>query len=180
MIVHPVIGELAIMVDDTIEVAILSDPSLTMKDFTLLKMDLDAAYTLIDVHPAHASKFAVELIGGLVFIFLCGVFGWGSTPACFQVITRALAFEICKVFRGGSKWYVDDFMVVCLVTHLPYNIEVCTKCIVGLLGSGLVADKTETGQQLVFKCYTMDLITGMDPMSKRIFCARSMVSSGWI
>jgi hypothetical protein len=101
-IVHPVIGELAIMVDDPIEAAILSNPSLTMKDFTLLKMDLDAAYMLIDVHPAHASKFAVELIGGLVFIFLCGVFGWGSTHACFQVITRALAFESCKMFRGGS------------------------------------------------------------------------------
>jgi hypothetical protein len=98
-----VIGELAIMVDHTIEAAILNDPSLSMKDFTLLKMDLDAAYALIDVHPAHASKFAVELIGCFVFIFLFGIFGWGSTPGCFQVITRALAFESCKVFRGGSK-----------------------------------------------------------------------------
>jgi hypothetical protein len=37
-IVHPVIGALAIMVDDTIEAAMMSDLSLTMKDFTLHKM----------------------------------------------------------------------------------------------------------------------------------------------
>ena len=74
---HPTIDDLAVMIVEALEEAQQVDSSVTMRDFTLLKMDLDAAYTLLSIHPAHASKFAVELIGGLIIIFLCGVLWMG-------------------------------------------------------------------------------------------------------
>ena len=106
-IVHPTIMDLATMIVEAVEEERETNPEVKMEDFVLLKMDLEAAYTLLNINAAHASKFAVQLIGGLVFIFLCGVFGWGSTPACFQVVTRALDFEIKKVFRGFIGYAVD-------------------------------------------------------------------------
>ena len=65
------------MIVEALEEAQQVDSSVTMSDFTLLKMDLGAAYTLLSILPAHTSKFAVELIGGLIIIFLCGVLWMG-------------------------------------------------------------------------------------------------------
>jgi hypothetical protein len=168
VIVHPTIMDLATMIVEAVEDEKGTNPEIEMKDFILLKMDLEGAYTLLNIHPAHASKFAVQLIGGLVFIFLCGVFGWGSTPACFQVITRALDFEIKKFFRGRSKWYVDDLMAVCLPKHLEYNKRVTTKICTNLLGTLAVAKrKTEVAQRLVFIGYSVDVVTGMVSLSEK-------------
>ena len=36
----------------------------------------------------------MELVGGLILFFLAGIFGWGSTPACFVVISRLLLYEM--------------------------------------------------------------------------------------
>jgi hypothetical protein len=167
-IVHPTIMDLATMIVEAVEEERETNPEVKMEDFVLLKMDLEAAYTLLNINAAHASKFAVQLIGGLVFIFLCGVFGWGSTPACFQVVTRALDFEIKKVFRGRSKWYVDDLMAVCLPAHLEFNKGAATKICTGLLGSKAVAQrKTEVAKRLVFIGYAVDVETGMVSLSEK-------------
>ena len=65
-----------------------------MADVDLWKTDLRGAYTLMSFQPSNCMKFAVELVGGVTTIFLCGLFGWSSTPAAFQVTTRAIVFEL--------------------------------------------------------------------------------------
>ena len=56
------------------------------------KTDLREAYTLMSFKSTNCMKFAMELVNGVTIIFLCGLFGWSSTPAAFQVITRAILF----------------------------------------------------------------------------------------
>ena len=48
--------------------------------------------------------------GGITIIFLCGLFGWSSTPAAFQVTTRAIVFELGQILLGVSLMYVDDIV----------------------------------------------------------------------
>jgi hypothetical protein len=58
----------------------------------------------------NAQLFSIELMNGLVLILLCGLFGWTATPACFQVITRAILYELWFRFRIFAEMYVDDIM----------------------------------------------------------------------
>jgi hypothetical protein len=68
--------ELVMMIMEALEEAQQTDPTVTMADFIIgASSNHRCTYALLNIHPAHDSKFAVELIGGLVFIFLCGVFG---------------------------------------------------------------------------------------------------------
>jgi hypothetical protein len=166
-IVHPTIMDLATMIVEAVDEEKQINPEVKMEDFILLKMDLEGAYTLLNIHPAHASKFAVQLIGGLVFIFLCGVFGWGSTPA-FKLSREHWIYEISKVFRGKSKWYVDDLMAISLPVNVAYNEGIVTKICTNLLGSTSVAKrKTEIAKRLVFIGYSVDVVTGTISFSEK-------------
>jgi hypothetical protein len=51
------------------------EPAAGWSDLVMWKMDLKGAYTLMDVRPEEAEMFAQELVDGLIFFHLCGVFG---------------------------------------------------------------------------------------------------------
>jgi hypothetical protein len=109
---HPTIFRVCNMINRTLEKLQEKNPLATFKQLRIWKKDLTKAYTLFSIRPDCVSKFAVELITALgvllVLIFFCGVFGWDSTPACFQVATRAILYEARLVLDGECEMYVDD------------------------------------------------------------------------
>ena len=44
-------------------------------DLVIWKLDLKGAFTLMSFRATNSKYFAVELVGGLAMIFLCGLFG---------------------------------------------------------------------------------------------------------
>ena len=57
-------------------------------------MDLKRAYTLLSFKPEDAGLFGVLLTGDIVYLQIAGIFGWAGTPAAFQVVTRAISWEL--------------------------------------------------------------------------------------
>ncbi len=57
-----------------------------------------------------------------MIFFLCGIFGWSSTPASFQVITRALLFEFRKLVSGRVNSYVDDTIGISLKSNAQRDV----------------------------------------------------------
>ena len=83
------------------------------KRLRLWKMDLKGAYTLLSFRPEDAGPFDMELIGDLMYLQICGIFGWPSTPAAFQRVTRTLKWEFKSRLRSFTEMYVDDVIGVC-------------------------------------------------------------------
>ncbi len=127
-------------------------------DLVRWKMDLRGAYTLMDVRPEEAGMFAQELVDDLIFFHLCGVFGWSCTPAAFQVITRAIVWDLRHKLRGRAKMYVDDLFGISLRTNLEYDMACARKTLTDLLGSkSLAEDKEEQGTRLDIIGWVIDL-----------------------
>ena len=51
---------------------------------------------------------AAEMDEDRIIFFLCGVFGWTGMPAAFQVVTRAIQYELDKKLKGLLCMYVVD------------------------------------------------------------------------
>ena len=86
-------------------------------------MDLKGAYTLLNVHPDDVPMFTQQLVGDLIYIHLCGVFGWTGTPFPFEVVTRAVRRVLKYGLKGYSKMYVDDIFGVCLRRNLEEELR---------------------------------------------------------
>jgi hypothetical protein len=123
------------------------------------KMDLKGAYTLLSYRPEDVGLFGMLLTGDLVYLQIAGIFGWAGTPAAFQVVTRAMTWELKHALRSSTLMYVFD-----IAEDLAVTRRICTS----LLGSGSVADdKTETGTRLDIIGYTVDLDTRRVSIAKR-------------
>jgi hypothetical protein len=59
-------------------------------NIVLWKTDLNGAYTLLRFDPAYVQLMTTRLMGGLVFVYLYGNFGWSGMCFAFQVVTRVL------------------------------------------------------------------------------------------
>jgi hypothetical protein len=114
-------------------------PDRPWSDFQAWKMDLKGAFTLMSYKSTNCQLFALELVGGLAIIFLCGLFGWTATPAYFQIITRALVYELV---RHGicARMYVDDICGLSIVENLLADMEFAHNKSTKLLGSKAIAD----------------------------------------
>jgi hypothetical protein len=136
---NPTIVDIAIMICSFKA----THPELTWEDLALFKMDLKGAYTLLSFRAASCKLMAVQLVGGLVVIFLCGLFGWAATPAAFQVVTRAILFELARQIFGAAAMYVDDIIAVTSVAAVKSDLKIAEDICTDLLGPGAVAqDKT--------------------------------------
>jgi hypothetical protein len=167
---HPTIEDIAKMVHDFWTAAKRKNPRLRQQDLRIWKMDLRGAYTLLSFRPGDAGLFATLLTDDLVYLQLVGVFGWDGTPAAFQVVTRAISWELRHALRSHTLMYVDDVIGVCFVddvaTDLAMTKDICTS----LLGSGSVADdKTEYGRKLEVIGYTMCLDTERVGIARKNF-----------
>ena len=114
--------------------------------------------------------FAMMLTDDIVYFQLAGIFGWAGTPTAFQVVTRAISWELRYALRSRMLMYVDDIIGVCFVgdvdTDLARTRDICTS----LLGSGAVADdKTESGRKLEVIGYTLCLDTERIGIARKNF-----------
>mmetsp|Transcript_3656 Transcript_3656/g.5177 ORF Transcript_3656/g.5177 Transcript_3656/m.5177 type:complete len:284 (-) Transcript_3656:387-1238(-) len=124
----------------------------------LWKMDLKGAYTLLSFCAEDVPLMGSELTDGLIMFFLCGIFGWTGTPACFQVVTRAIAHELITRLRGKVKVYVDDIFGVTRQCDLDYDLGITTTVCETMLGPDAVeVTKTEVGPRLGVIGYEIDL-----------------------
>jgi hypothetical protein len=71
---------------------------------SLWATDIAAACTKLFFRSVDVKFMAAELVGGLVILFLAGIFGWSGTSAAFAVITRALVFGVFRQHFAGKKW----------------------------------------------------------------------------
>ena len=157
-IAHPTIDEIAMMIVDYYEVAKDRDPNVTWNDMYLWKMDLKGAYQLLLFRPEDVGLFAMRLSDDLVYLQLVGIFGWSGTPAAFQVVTRAVQWELGQALEGSTLMYVDDIIGVCLRSQVVSELEKAKEVRTDLLGPDAVADeKTEHGRHLEILGYTIDM-----------------------
>jgi hypothetical protein len=164
---HPTIEDIAIMVHDFWEEARQRDPRLRWEDVRIWKMDLKGAYTLLSFRPEDVGLFAMLLSEDVVYFQMAGIFGWSGTPAAFQVVTRAITWELKHALRSRTVMYVDDIIGVCFVDQLDVDLATTRTICTDLLESGAVADdKTEHGVRLDVIGYTLDLT------EKRVLIAR--------
>lgn len=159
-ILHPTIEDIAQMVHDFWTAAKEADPDLRWEDLRIWKMDLKGAYTLLCFRPRDVGLFAMLLSGDLVYIQIAGIFGWSGTPAAFQVVTRAVSWELRHGLKSSTLMYVDDIIGVCFEKDLRSDLVEARRICTDLLGSSAVADdKTEFGTRLDIIGYTMCLDT---------------------
>lgn len=155
---HPTIDDIAVMIYDFWQAARQRDPTVRWADMRIWKMDLRGAYTLLSFRPEDVGLFAMLLSDDLVYFQMVGIFGWSGTPAAFQVVTRAITWELRHALQSRTVMYVDDIIGVCMVADLQADLiktrEICTS----LLGPESVADdKTEYGVRLDVIGYTISL-----------------------
>jgi hypothetical protein len=157
-IMHPTIEDIAIMICEFWSKVLAVDPT---ADWTLLriwKMDLKGAYTLLSFRPEDVGLFGMMLTDSLVYLQIAGIFGWAGTPAAFQVITRAIKWELNHALHSSVTMYVDDVIGVCMECDLASDLALTRAICTGLLGPSSVADdKTETGRRLDVIGYVIDL-----------------------
>ena len=157
-ILHPTIEEIADMIHQFWMRTLATDPT---ADWTLLriwKMDLKGAYTLLSFRPEDVGLFAMMLTGDTVYFQIAGIFGWAGTPAAFQVVTRAIQWELLHRLKSSTIMYVDDIIGVCMLRDLETDLALTRHTCTDLLGPTAVADdKTETGRRLDVIGYVIDL-----------------------
>jgi hypothetical protein len=140
-------------------------PHATWEDLVMYKMDLKGAYTLLSFRPENVKLFGMELVNDdtattaqLVIFFISGIFGWTGTPAAFQVVTRALLYELRRSTKGALTMYVDDAIGICLRWDLQEELGRAKTLFTGLLGPEAVAEhKTVSGRRIDNLGYITDL-----------------------
>ena len=169
-ITHPTIEDIAVMVHQFWLAATVRDPTLRYEDLRLWKKDLKGAYTLLSFRPEYVGLFGMLLTDDLVYLQLAGIFGWSGTPAAFQVVTRAIAWELRARLKSSTVMYVDDIIGIGFETDIATDLALTKSICTTLLGSEAVADdKTEVSRRLDVIGYIIDLDTGRVLISKKNF-----------
>lgn len=75
-----------------------------------------------------------QLTDDRAIFLLRGPFGCTGTPACFDVLSRVLRFELPHLVRRRASMYVDDIMSVCLTLWFNENVNRAVRFCQGLLG----------------------------------------------
>jgi hypothetical protein len=115
-------------------------PDRSWNELDIWKADVSSAFNRLWWRPGDARLFAMELMGGLCVIFLVGTFGYTGTPAAFEVVTRALRFELAKRLIGKLLGvYVDDAMGGAWREDISMDASIVEALIEGLLGPGAYA-----------------------------------------
>jgi hypothetical protein len=146
---HPTITDIIRMINEYWEGVLSREPEARWQDVRILKMDLRWAYTLLSFAPEDVPLFAMELSDNLVYLEFVGIFGWSCTPVAFQVITKALKYELAGALHSTTQMYVDDVIGVCMASHLDEDLATCAGISTRLLGPDTVTeDTTERGTRL--------------------------------
>jgi hypothetical protein len=159
-IVHPTIDDIVKMIHAYRTEAKGANPQRRWANLRLWEMDLKGAYTLLLFRPEDVGLFALLQTGDLVCLQLAGIFGWSGTPAAFQVVTRAISWELKHSLESSTLMYVDVIVGVWFVDDVESDLKTAWDICTALLGSGAVADdKTEHWFRLDIIGYTVCLPT---------------------
>ena len=145
-------------------------PSTTWDRLQLWKMDLSGAFTLLDFNPADVPLLGTELQGEIVAFFQCGLFGWTCMPAAFQVLNRAIKWELSQpgVLDGLMDMYTDDMIGVSLDTSVTRDMDAARRLCTGLLGPTAVEEKkSEWGRRLTIIGWDIDLDQRLVSIARR-------------
>jgi hypothetical protein len=167
---HPTLNDIVNMCLDFYSAASACDSSVSWDDLRLWKMDLSGAFTLLDFRPEDVPLMGAEMDNKLAVFFGCGIFGWTGMPAAFQVVNRALVWELTRsaVLNGTMKMYTDDAIGVCLAKDVEHDLKVTRELCTNLLGDGAVEDeKTEWGRRLTVIGWDIDLDTRLVTVARR-------------
>ena len=157
-ILHPTIEDIARMVTSFWAREVEKNPARRWCDLRLWKMDLRGAYTLLSFRPDDVGLFAMLLTDNLVYFQIAGIFGWAGTPAAFQVVTRAILWELRHRLQSSTVMYVDDIIGVGFKDDIESDLALTKEVCTGLLGPTAVADdKTEVGRRTEIIGYIIDL-----------------------
>jgi hypothetical protein len=159
-IAHPTIEDICIMINTFWERIRHTVPSVKWSDVQLWKMDLRGAYTLLSYRPEDVGLLGMMLTDDTVYFQTAGIFGWAGTPAAFQVVTRAIKFELSNALHSSILMYVDDIVGVGLASRVEQDLALTRRICTDLLGPTAIADdKTEIGSRIDIIGYTVDLAT---------------------
>ena len=135
-------------------------PSVQWSDLRLWKMDLKGAFTLLDFAPEGVPFLGTEVPGGLVVFYLVGLYGWKAMPMAFQVVNRAVVWELCRpgVLKGRMNMYTDDMFGITLKEDLQHDMDVAASFCRRLLSdTAIKEEKTESGTRLTIIGWDFDL-----------------------
>ena len=159
-IVHPTIDDIAVMICNFWRQTKAENPQAFFSDLIMWKMDLRGAYQLLSFRPEDVGLFAMMLTDDLVYFQIAGIFGWAGTPAAFQVVTRAISWELKHQLKSATLMYVDDVIGVGLKKEIDADIVAAKKICTNLLGPKAVAEeKIEKDRRIDAIGYTIDLNT---------------------
>ena len=148
-------------------------PHRPWSDLDVWKADVSSAFNRLFWKADCARLFAMELMGGICVIFLVGTFGYTGTPAAFEVVTRALRFELSYRLVGTLLGvYVDDAMAAAWREDMTSEATTAEVLIEGLLGPGAYAvskyERTdETNRRIDLLGYTVCLSGLLLTISRR-------------
>ena len=170
VIEHPTIGDMVRMIYNFVDQETSHGRHVSWDDLVLFKVDLKGAYTLLSFKPEDVRLMGLELSDDITYFSLGGHFGWTGLPAAFQVVTRALVWELSHhpSFLGRVLMYVDDLLGVCRLRDLLQCLELVKSLIRKLLGDDAVAEnKTVSGRCVTVIGYTLDLDSCRVTISER-------------
>jgi hypothetical protein len=157
-ICHPTIEDICRMINDFWIKTVLLDPTASWDDIILWKMDLRGAYTLLSYRPEDVGLLGMMLTDNTVYFQTAGIFGWAGTPAAFQVVTRAIKYELSTALHSSTLMYVDDVVGVGRAEFIQSDLATTRLICTNLLGPTAIADdKTEQGRRVDIIGYTVDL-----------------------
>ena len=132
------------------------DPKVDWTLLRLWKMDLKGAYTLLSFR----SEYAGLLTGNLVYLQTAVIFGCAGTPAAFQIVTRAIQWELRHRSHSATIMYIDDIIGVGKLFYIEFDLAITRDTCISLLSPIAVADdKTEVGRRIDVTGYVIDLDT---------------------
>lgn len=152
------------------DMVVARDPNAMWSKVYLWKMDLSGAFTLLDFNPMDVPLLGTELQGNIVAFFECGLFGWTCMPAAFQVLNRAIKWELSRpgVLHGLMDMYTDDMIGVTLEISLERDMDAARRLCTGLLGPTAVEEKkTEWGRRLTIIGWDIDLDQRLVSIARR-------------
>lgn len=165
---HPTLADICQMILQFFRSAQAADPSVQWEDIIIWKMDLKGAYTLLFFKTEDVRLLSSEMTDDQIILFICGIFGWTGTPAAFQVITRAILWELARILCGLALMFVDDIIGVCLKKDLQQDLAKTRTVCTNLLGSTAVEDKkTAFSRRLTVIGYDIDLDKSLATVSKK-------------
>jgi len=88
-----------------------------LSDCRLFKDDFSGAFTQMNVNPNSALLLALAIGGGLILIYLTGLFGWLGFPMAYAVLSRAFERLFRRELQIPLRLYVDDIIALSLANR---------------------------------------------------------------